>query len=134
MRALPSPKRGAWDSAVACSSPPLAAATSASTRGRVIEVDREVAVGDLAGLAQHNGAPALEQHRAVAKAVDGAHVMGDEHDRAARVAHLVEDVKALLLERRVADCQHLVDQQDVGLDLDRHREGETDVHARRSSS
>ena len=41
-----------------------------------------------------------------------------------------ELVEALLLERRVADRQHLVDQQDVGVDLDRDREREPDVHAR----
>ena len=31
------------------------------------------------------------------------------------VAHLVEDVDALLLEGGVADREHLVDQQDVGV-------------------
>ena len=41
-----------------------------------------------------------------------------------------ELVEALLLERRVADREHLVDQQDVGVDLDRGREREPDVHAR----
>ena len=45
------------------------------------------------------------------------------------VAHLVEHVEALLLEGRVADGQHLVDQQDVRVDLDRHRERQPDVHA-----
>ena len=46
------------------------------------------------------------------------------------VAHAIEDVEALLLEGGVADGEHLVDEQDVGVDLDRHREGEPDVHAR----
>ena len=46
------------------------------------------------------------------------------------VAHAVEDVEALLLEGGVADREHLVDQQDVGVDLDRHREGQAHVHAR----
>ena len=52
-------------------------------------------------------------------------------DRAALardVAHLAE---ALLLERRVADRQHLVDEQDLGLEVRRHREGEPHVHAAR---
>ena len=59
------------------------------------------------------------------------HVVGHEQDRLALVAHPVEDVEALLLERRIADGQHLVDQQDVGVDLDRDREREPDLHAGR---
>ena len=42
-----------------------------------------------------------------------------------------ELVHALLLERRVADGEDLVDQQDVGVDVDRDREAEPDVHAGR---
>ena len=42
-----------------------------------------------------------------------------------------ELLHALLLELRVADREHLVDQQDVGVDVDRHREAEAHVHARR---
>ena len=73
-------------------------------------------------------AAALEQHRAVAEAVHRAHVVGDEQDRLARLADAHELVEALLLERRVADREHLVDQQDVGVDLDHHREREPDQH------
>jgi len=40
----------------------------------------------------------------------------------------VEDVGALLLEGGVADCQHLVDQEDVGIGLDHHREAEPHEH------
>ncbi len=39
----------------------------------------------------------------------------------------VELVEALLLEGGVADREHLVDQQDLGVDLDRDREGEPHV-------
>ena len=56
--------------------------------------------------------------------------MGDEHNRAAPTSHVVEDVGALLLEGRIPDCQHLVDQQDVGLGLDHRREREADEHSR----
>ena len=38
--------------------------------------------------------------------------------------------KHFCCERGVADGEHLVDEQDVGVDLDRDREGEADVHAR----
>ena len=44
---------------------------------------------------------------------------------------LLHPVEALLLEALVADGEHLVDEQDVGLDVDRHGEAQTDVHARR---
>ncbi len=66
----------------------------------------------------------------MAEARHRAHVVGDEDDRAAFLAHPVEDVEALLLEGGVADGQHLVDQQDLGVDLDRHREGQAHVHPR----
>ena len=54
-----------------------------------------------------------------------------KQDRLALVAHAVELVEALLLEGGVADGEHLVDQQDVGVDLDHHREGQAHVHPRR---
>ena len=44
---------------------------------------------------------------------------------------LVEHVHALLRERRVADREHLVDQHDVGVGLDHHREREPHHHSRR---
>ena len=61
---------------------------------------------------------------------DRAHVVRDEDDRPTFLAQAVEDVEALLLKGGVADGEHLVDQQDVGVDLDRHREREPHVHAR----
>ena len=63
--------------------------------------------------------------------LDRAHVVGDEDDRAVGVANLVEDVGALLLEGGVADREDLVDQEDLGVGLDHHREGEPDQHPRR---
>ncbi len=82
------------------------------------------------GLAEVDHRAALEQQRAVAEAVQRTHVVGYEHDRAPLVAHAVEDVEALLREGGVADREHLVDEQDVGVDLDRDREGQPHVHAR----
>ena len=43
----------------------------------------------------------------------------------------LELLEALLLEGGVADREHLVDEQDVGVDLDRDREAEPHAHARR---
>ena len=64
------------------------------------------------------------------EARDRTHVVRDEDDRAPFVAHPVEDVEALLLEGGVAHGQHLVDQQYVGIDLDRNRKGQAHVHPR----
>ena len=57
--------------------------------------------------------------------------MGHEHDRAAFVLELVDPVEALALEGLVADREHLVDEQHVGVDVDGDREAEAHVHARR---
>ena len=72
----------------------------------------------------------VEQHRAVAEALHRTHVVGHEQDRAALALESLELVEALLLEAGVPDRQHLVDQQDLRVDLDRHREGEAHVHPR----
>ena len=56
--------------------------------------------------------------------------MGDEHDRAAFALEPEELLEALLLEGGVADGEHLVDQQDLGVDLDRGREREPHEHPR----
>ena len=72
----------------------------------------------------------VDQHRPVAVGLDRAHVVGDEDDRLAALAHPVEDVGALLLEGGIADREHLVDQEDVGVGLDHHREREPHGHPR----
>ena len=56
--------------------------------------------------------------------------MGDEQDRPTLSLQPLELLEAFLLERRVADGEHLVDQQDLGLHLNRDRECEAHVHAR----
>ena len=98
--------------------------------GLAAEVELQIAVGDLVRLAQVDRVPRSKQQRAVAEALQRAHVVGDEDDRPPAITQVVEHVKALLLEGGVADGQHLVDHQDVGVDLDRHREGQTHVHPR----
>ena len=93
------------------------------------EVEPQVAMGDLVGIADRLDVAAVEQHRPVAELLDRAHVVGDQDHRAVG-AHLVEDVAALLLEGGVADREHLVDQQDVGVGLDHHRERQPHEHPR----
>ena len=73
----------------------------------------------------------LEQHRAVAEALDRVEVVADEDDRLSLLAEALERREALLLELLVADREHLVEQEDVEVDLDRDRVGEPHLHARR---
>ena len=73
----------------------------------------------------------LQQHRAIAEPLDRRRVVRDEHDRAAALLELEDLAEALALERLVADGEHLVEQQDVGLDVRRDREAEPHVHPRR---
>ena len=55
--------------------------------------------------------------------------MTDEEHGAAALRHLGHLPQALLLEFRVADRQHFVDDQDLGLQMRRDRESEPDIHA-----
>ena len=57
--------------------------------------------------------------------------MGHEQDRLAAAPELGELVEALVRESLVADRQHFVDEQHVGIDVDRDGEAEPHVHARR---
>ena len=107
-------------SATRASPSPLCPSPLGSARLPVTpKVDLEVAVSHLVGSAQVDGVASLQQQRPVAETLQRPHVVGDEHDRPAAVAQVVEDVEALLLEGGVANGEHLVDHQDVRVDLHR---------------
>ena len=57
--------------------------------------------------------------------------MGDEDDRFAVAAELVDLVETLGHKRGVADRQYLVDEQDVGADVDGDGKPQTHIHAGR---
>ena len=57
--------------------------------------------------------------------------MRDEDDRPAALLELEDLAEALALELLVADREHLVEQQHVGLEVRRDREAEPHVHPRR---
>ena len=69
--------------------------------------------------------PAVVHHHGP-RAVLADHVGGvaDDHDGPALALEPLDVVEALALERGVTDGEHLVDQEHVGLDVDRHREPE----------
>ena len=101
-------------------------------RSAAAEVQLEVAAPPTSlGLADHDDVARARAASRGRRSADRRHVVRDEQDRAALVAQAVELVEALLLEGGVADREHLVDQQHVGVDLDHHREREPHVHARR---
>ena len=54
-----------------------------------------------------------------------------KHDRAPLALELPDALHALALERLVAHGEHLVDEEDLGVDVDGDRERQPHVHARR---
>ena len=62
---------------------------------------------------------------------DLAEAVADEHDRAAVAPELVDLLRAAPLEALVADGEHLVDEQDLRLDVGGDGEAEPHEHARR---
>ena len=72
----------------------------------------------------------VENGRSVAHHADEVGGVRHEEDRSAFGLEALHPVDALALERLVADRQHLVDEQDVGRDVDGDGEGEPGVHAR----
>jgi hypothetical protein len=74
---------------------------------------------------------AVVQHRgAVADLDHGVERVGHEHDGPPLALERPDAVEALGLEGLVPHREHLVDQQDVGLDVHRHGEPQPDQHAR----
>ncbi len=75
---------------------------------------------------------AVMEHRCPVADLDhGVERVRHEHDRASFALERPDAVEALGLEGLVSDREHLVDQQDVRVDVHRHREPEPDQHARR---
>ena len=79
----------------------------------------------------HGDAAVLHEDRAVAELRDGLHVVRDEQDRASVRTEVLHAAEAPPLELRVTDCEHLVDEQDLGLEMRSDRERESHVHAAR---
>ena len=99
--------------------------------GLVVEHVDEVLVDDLDRGPDGHEPAVLEQHDLVAEVPHRVHRVRDHDDRAALLLELDELLGAPALELLVADREHLVDQEHIGIDVDRDREPEADVHARR---
>ena len=87
-----------------------------------------VGSNDLGWRPTGNQLTVVHQRDAVAEFFDRHQVVRDEEHRRSRSPQLGEPIEALPLEGSVADGEHLVDEQHVRLDVDRHREAEPDVH------
>ena len=72
----------------------------------------------------------LQPHGRRAQPHHGVHVVADEEDGPATRLDLAHLPEALALELDVADGQHLVDEQDLGLHVGGDGEAEAQVHAR----
>src|SRR4029453_2079233 len=115
-------------------SPPLAGSNSRPAptpgRGGAGAEQAAQALGRLHRVAVVQHPPVVEDDPAAADPRDQVQGVGHEQDRAAALLELADLVQALALERLVADGQDLVDQQDVGADVDGHGEAEAHVLAR----
>ena len=101
------------------------------TRPSRDRVAGEIVGDDLRRVAQLAHASLVEPEAAVGERRDRRHVVADEQHRppcARDLAHLAE---ALALERRVADREHLVDDQDLRLQVRGDGEREAQLHAAR---
>ena len=73
----------------------------------------------------------VEPVRFVAELLDQVERVRDEQDRLVAAAEFRELVETLVGESLVADRQHFVHQQHFGIDMDRNRESQAHIHARR---
>ena len=103
---------------------------SARSRWRSSDCDASaVRADDGTGLAELPHDAALEQERAVAEAAATASRSWLTNTIVLpSLAEALERGEALLLEALVADREHLVEQEDVEVDLDRDRVGEPHLH------
>ncbi len=75
--------------------------------------------------------PAVDLDRAVAQLRDCGELVRDEDHRAPGAAELLHAAEATALELGVADGEHLVDEQDLRLEMSGDGESETHVHPAR---
>src|SRR5262249_12892122 len=71
----------------------------------------------------------LQDDHALAQCPDRRQVVADEQYGESLSGNALHLLQTLLLERRIPDGQHFVQDEDLRLQMGRHREGQTDVHA-----
>ncbi len=88
----------------------------------------EIGTHDPLGVARSTHPSAVEPQRLVAESLHEVERVGHQQNRPAAPLELAELVEALVGEPRVADREHLVDQQHVGIDMDGDGKPEPHVH------
>ena len=68
-------------------------------------------------------------NRPVRQTAHGAQIVRDKNDGHALMLELLNSTDASLLEENIADRKRFVDDQDVGIHVNRHREREPDKHS-----
>ncbi len=74
--------------------------------------------------------PLLQEHGLVADPLQGGQVVGDQKNRLPPAPEIEDLLEALLLEVAVPDGEDLVDQKNIGVDMNGDRKAEPDVHPR----
>src|SRR5262245_26628535 len=110
---------------------PLAQADASLCRIRIIRESPAVARHGLARGSVEGDVTPFQEHRALAEPLDGRRIVRDEHDRSAVLLEGEDAAEALALERLITDGEHLVEEQDVGVEERRDREAEPHGHSRR---
>jgi hypothetical protein len=82
----------------------------------------QVGVNNASGIAMRPTLSTLEPDGLITKPFDQPERVGDEQDRFAAPPEVGELVEALVGEGLVADLPALVDEEDVGIDVDRRRQ------------
>src|SRR5258706_14295687 len=85
----------------------------------------------LAGISVEEELSAVDPKRAAANRLNRRHVVAHEENRPPFIGDLFHLAEALALKLGIADGEHLVDDEDLGVEMRRHGEGETHVHAAR---
>src|SRR5437660_378543 len=73
----------------------------------------------------------IEKYPAPANALERAQIMADEQDRAAVAGHVLHLAETPLLEFHVADGEHLVDDEDLRLEMGSDRKSQAHIHTGR---
>ena len=90
---------------------------------------REIARDNTVRLARHHYAAAVHPQRSATQLRNRGHLMAHENDGSSFASDVTHLRQAALLELRVADGEHLIDDQDVRLEVRGNREREAEIHA-----
>ena len=91
----------------------------------------DVGADDALGITHALHVPRIHPERVVAESLDQAERVCDEENRLAAALELGKFVQTLVREAFVADREHFVDEQHVGIDMDGDGKPEPHVHAGR---